>query len=46
MIYVFWNKLANNGKAAEAKAELENVFSGEFFLKKSYEYSLKKEYFL
>ena len=29
MIYVFWNKLANNGKAAEAKAELENVFSGE-----------------
>ena len=28
MIYVFWNKLANNGKAAEAKAELENVFSG------------------
>ena len=29
MIYVFWNKLANNGKAAEAKAELKNVFSGE-----------------
>ncbi len=29
MIYVFWNKLANNGKAADAKAELENVFSGE-----------------
>lgn len=29
MIYVFWNKLANNGKAVEAKAELENVFSGE-----------------
>ena len=28
MIYVFWNKLSNNGKAAEAKAELENVFSG------------------
>ena len=29
MIYVFWNKLANNGKAVESKTELENVFSGE-----------------
>ena len=29
MIYVFWNKLSNNGKAAEATAGLENAFSGE-----------------
>ena len=29
MIYVFWNKLANNGKAAEAKTELEKLFEGK-----------------
>lgn len=29
MVYVFWNKESNNGKAAEAKAELENVFEGQ-----------------
>ena len=29
MIYVFWNKESNNGKAAEAKAELEKVFDGQ-----------------
>ena len=29
MIYVFWNKLANNGKAAEAKKELEKLFEGK-----------------
>lgn len=29
MVYVFWNKESNNGKAAEAKAELEKVFEGQ-----------------
>ena len=29
MIYVFLNKLANNGKAVEAQSELEKIFSGE-----------------
>ena len=29
MIYVFFNKLANNGKAAEAQSELEKLFSGQ-----------------
>ncbi len=29
MVYVFWNKESNNGKAAEAKTELEKVFNGQ-----------------
>ena len=29
MIYVFLNKLSNNGKAAEAQSELEKLFNGE-----------------
>ena len=29
MIYVFLNKLSNNGKAAEAQSEIEKLFSGE-----------------
>ena len=29
MIYVFLNKLSNNGKAVAAKEELEKIFSGE-----------------
>lgn len=29
MVYVFWNKESNNGKAAEAKVELEKVFEGQ-----------------
>ncbi len=29
MIYVFLNKLSNNGKAAETQSELEKIFNGE-----------------
>ena len=29
MIYVFLNRLSNNGKAMSAKAELEKIFDGE-----------------
>lgn len=29
MIYIFLNKLSNNGKAAEAQAELEKIFEGQ-----------------
>ena len=29
MIYVFMNDLSNNGKGAEAKAQLENIFQGQ-----------------
>ncbi len=29
MIYVFWNKLSNNGKAAAAKTELKNLFNAK-----------------
>ena len=29
MIYIFLNKLSNNGKAAEAQSQLEKIFAGE-----------------
>ncbi len=29
MIYVFFNSLSNNGKAASAKGELEKLFEGK-----------------
>ena len=29
MIYIFLNKLSNNGKAAEAQAELDKIFEGQ-----------------
>ena len=29
MIYIFLNKLSNNGKASAAQSELEKIFAGE-----------------